>query len=181
MPQLPPRPFPNSYWATTQLLACEYPGARTPGEAIPKLDTLLAAGIRDFYDLTKATEPLEPYEALLYERAAHAGLDPGSIRYRRLSIQDLDVPSAERLAEILAALAESEAAGRLAAVHCWGGIGRTGTVVGCHLMQHHGLSGPEALAYIAHEWQTVAKRDRAPRSPETNAQLAFVRDYQPVR
>ncbi len=180
MLQLPPRPLPNSYWATPKLLACEYPGARRPAEAISKLDTLLAAGIRDFYDLTKDQE-LVPYEALLHERAAHAGLDPAAIQYRRLPIEDLGLPSAERLAEILAALAKSEATGRLAAVHCWGGIGRTGTVVGCHLVQHHGLSGPEALAYIAHEWQTVAKRDRAPRSPETDAQIAFVRDYQPMR
>lgn len=177
MPISQPRPLPNSYWATPQLLACEYPGAPTPAEAIPKLDALLAAGIRDFYDLTEDQE-LVPYEMLLRERAAHAGLDPAIIRYRRLPIRDLDLPSAERLTEILAALAESEAAGRLAAVHCWGGIGRTGTVVGCHLVQQHGLSGPEALAFIAHEWQTVAKRARAPRSPETDAQIAFVRGYQ---
>lgn len=174
-----PRPIPNSYWATPQLLACEYPGAPTPAGAIPKLDALLAAGIRDFYDLTEAHE-LVPYEALLRERAAHAGLDPNAIRYQRLPVRDLGLPTPERLAEVLAALAASETAGRRAAVHCWGGIGRTGTVVGCHLVQQHGLSGPEALAFIAREWQTVAKRDRAPRSPETDAQIAFVRRYQPV-
>ncbi|MBJ6142854.1 dual specificity protein phosphatase family protein [Hymenobacter sp. BT559] len=179
MPQLPPRPLPNSYWATPTLLACEYPGAPTPAEAIPKLDALLDAGIRDFYDLTEPGE-LVPYEALLRERAAHAGLDPAAIRYRRLPIRDLDLPSAQCLQEALAGLEASAAAGRCAAVHCWGGIGRTGTVVGCHLMQAHGLSGAEALAYIAHEWQTVAKRDRAPRSPETDAQIAFVRGYQPA-
>ncbi|MGI4865379.1 MAG: protein-tyrosine phosphatase family protein [Janthinobacterium lividum] len=177
MPQLPPRPLPNSYWATPTLLACEYPGAPTPAEAIPKLDALLAAGIRDFYDLTEAGE-LVPYEALLRERAAHAGLDPASIGYYRQPIRDLNVPSAERLNEVLAGLATSAAAGRAAAVHCWGGIGRTGTVVGCHLVQQHGLSGEEALTYIAREWQTVAKRYRAPRSPETDAQVAFVRSYQ---
>jgi protein-tyrosine phosphatase len=171
-----PRPIPNSYWATPQLLACEYPGAPTPAEAIPKLDALLAAGIRDFYDLTEARE-LVPYEALLRERAAHAGLDPSAIRYQRFPVRDLDLPTPDRLTEVLAALAASEAAGRRAAVHCWGGIGRTGTVVGCHLVQQCGLSGPEALAFIAREWQTVAKRDRAPRSPETDAQIAFVRGY----
>jgi atypical dual specificity phosphatase len=174
-----PRPIPNSYWATPQLLACEYPGAPTPAEAIPKLDALLAAGIRDFYDLTEARE-LVPYELLLRERAAHAGLDPITIRYERFLVRDLGLPTPERLAAVLAALAASEAAGRRAAVHCWGGIGRTGTVVGCHLVQQHGLSGPEALAFIAREWQTVAKRDRAPRSPETDAQLAFVRSYEPI-
>ncbi|RZK36594.1 MAG: serine/threonine protein phosphatase, partial [Hymenobacter sp.] len=68
---LPPRPIPNSYWATPALLACEYPGAPTAAAAIPKLDALLAAGIRDFYDLTEENE-LVPYEPLLRERAAHA-------------------------------------------------------------------------------------------------------------
>jgi hypothetical protein len=174
-----PRPIPNSYWATPQLLACEYPGAPTPAEAIPKIDALLAAGIRDFYDLTEPGE-LVPYEALLRERAAYAGLSPAAIHYQRFAVRDLDLPTPERLAEVLAALAASEAAGRPAAVHCWGGIGRTGTVVGCHLVQQHGLSGAEALAYIAREWQTVAKRDRAPRSPETSAQIAFVRGYRPA-
>jgi hypothetical protein len=174
-----PQPIPNSYWATPQLLACEYPGAPTPAAAIPKLDALLAAGIRDFYDLTEAGE-LMPYEALLRERATHAGLDPATIQYHQFPVRDLDLPTPERLAQVLAALAKSAAAGRLAAVHCWGGIGRTGTVVGCYLVQQRGLSGSEALAFIAHEWQTVAKRDRAPRSPETDAQIAFVRSYRPA-
>jgi hypothetical protein len=106
-----PRPLPNSYWATPLLLASEYPGAPTDAAAIPKLDALLAAGIRDFYDLTE-THELVPYEALLRERATHAGLAPGSIRYRRLPVRDLDLPSAERLVEVLALLAESAAAGR---------------------------------------------------------------------
>jgi protein-tyrosine phosphatase len=171
-----PRPIPNSYWATPLLLACEYPGAHTDAEAIPKLDALLGAGIRDFYDLTEPGE-LRPYEALLRQRAAHLGLGPEEVRYHRFPVRDLDVPTAERLAEVLDALADSTAAGRPAAVHCWGGIGRTGTIVGCHLQHAHGLSGEEALARIAHEWQTVAKVHRAPISPETPAQFALVRQY----
>lgn len=179
MPAAQPRPIPNSYWATPHLLACEYPGAPTPAEAIPKIDALLAAGIRDFYDLTEPGE-LVPYEALLRERAAHVGLGPAAVHYQRFAVRDLGLPTPERLAEVLAALAASETASRPAAVHCWGGIGRTGTVVGCYLVQQHGLSGAQALAYIAREWQTVAKRARAPRSPETTAQIAFVRGYQPA-
>lgn len=53
-----PRPLPNSYWATPLLLASEYPGAKLKAEAAHRLDLLLAAGIRDFYDLTEATEGL---------------------------------------------------------------------------------------------------------------------------
>lgn len=172
-----PRPIPNSYWATPLLLACEYPGSTSPAEATRKVDALLAAGIRDFYDLTQPQE-LIPYEALLYERAAAAGLPAGAVRYRRFPVVDMDLPDAATLEAALAALAASYAAKRPAAVHCWGGIGRTGTVVGCHLQRTHGLSGEQALARIAEEWQTIPKRNRFPTSPQTPAQLAFVRSYQ---
>lgn len=175
-----PRPLPNSYWATPLLLASEYPGARHEAEAAHRLDLLLAAGIRDFYDLTEATEPLEPYEDLLRARAAHLGLAAESVRFRRFPIRDMSVPTPKRLAEVLAAIEDSAAAGRRAVVHCWGGVGRTGTVVGCHLRQHFGLSGDEALARIAEEWKGVEKSHRVPRSPETAGQAAFVRAFEPV-
>ena len=175
-----PRPLPNSYWATPLLLASEYPGARLEADAAHRLDLLLAAGIRDFYDLTEASEPLEPYEDLLRARAAHLGLAAESVRYRRFPIRDVNVPTPKRLNEVLAAIEDSAAAGRRAVVHCWGGIGRTGTVVGCHLMQHLGLNGEEALERIAEEWQGVAKSRRVPHSPETEEQAAYVRAYQPL-
>jgi atypical dual specificity phosphatase len=175
-----PHPLPNSYWATPLLLASEYPGAKLEADAAHRLDLLLAAGIRDFYDLTEATEPLEPYENLLRDRASHLGLAAESVRFRRFPIRDVSVPTPKRLAEVLAALEDSAAAGRRAVVHCWGGVGRTGTVVGCHLRQHFGLSGDEALARIAEEWKGVEKNHRMPHSPETAEQAAYVRAFEPV-
>ena len=173
------RPLPNSYWATPLLLACEYPGSLTDEAAIPKLDALLAAGILDYYDLTEDVDQMRPYENLLRERATHLGIAPDSLRYRRFPIRDMDVPTPKRLAEVLAALADSAASGRRAAVHCWGGIGRTGTVVGCYLRQAEGLGGDEALARIAEEWKTVAKVKHFPVSPQTQEQQDYVRHYQP--
>ncbi|MDQ2770105.1 MAG: hypothetical protein M3Y54_06355 [Bacteroidota bacterium] len=175
-----PRPLPNSYWATPQLLASEYPGARQPAVAAHRLDLLLDAGIRDYYDLTAADEPLEPYEDLLRERAAHLGLPAESVRYRRFPIPDAGLPTPHRLTDILASLEDSAGAGRRAVVHCWGGVGRTGTVVGCYLQQHLGLSGEEALARIAEEWQSVEKVGRIAKSPETREQAEFVRNFEPV-
>jgi protein tyrosine/serine phosphatase len=63
--------------------------------------------------------------------------------------------------------------GRSVYLHCWAGVGRTGTVVGCYLVRH-GLSGQEALDRIATLWQGMEKRYRAPQSPETEAQRQFV-------
>ena len=66
------------------------------------------------------------------------------------------------------------AAGRAVYVHCYGGIGRTGTVVGCFLARH-GMAGAEALEQIA-RW-----RERTPdgwkRSPETDEQRQMVLNW----
>ena len=43
-------------------------------------------------------------------------------------------------------------------VHCWGGIGRTGTVVCCWLVER-GLSGEQALVEIALLREGIRKRD----------------------
>ncbi len=66
--------------------------------------------------------------------------------------------------------------GRNVYVHCWGGIGRTGTVVACWL-QRHGRSPDEALFELARFWQTVAKRHRRPHTPETEEQIAWVKGW----
>jgi protein-tyrosine phosphatase len=56
-------------------------------------------------------------------------------------------------------------------VHCFGGIGRTGTVVGCYLVRH-GADAETALAEIARRRQGTPDGYR--RSPETNEQRQFV-------
>ncbi|KAL5532113.1 hypothetical protein ACEPAF_5677 [Sanghuangporus sanghuang] len=173
------RPIPNSYWATPYLLACEYPWA--PSTPRPKLDALLAAGVRTFIDLTESGELLG-YSQLLPLRASSCGLPPSernTIEYFRFPIPDRSLPSSlDFLARILSVLGRCEKERRIAAVHCRGGIGRTGTVVGCWLVQS-GIcrDGEEALNFIAHQWATVEKHTRFPCSPETGAQADFVRNF----
>ena len=48
---------------------------------------------------------------------------------------------------ILDVLAAAERDGAPAYVHCWGGIGRTGTVVGCH-QRERGYSAERALERV---------------------------------
>ena len=163
-----PRPDPNTYWVVeNRFLAGEYPGAANPAKARDRITAFVQAGITSFIDLTESHE-LAPYAPLL---SAH------QVDYRRFPIRDADVPRSPRdMLKILDAIDGALAAGGNVYVHCWGGIGRTGTVVACWL-QRHGRSPEEALRELAGFWQTVAKRHRAPQTPETAAQVAWVKRW----
>ena len=172
----PPRPCDNSYpLPRGRIFAGEYPFSIEPGRAGEKLRGFLDAGVTYFIDLTEEGE-LEPYEPLLREEAEARGV---SVEYVRLSIRDMDVPAPERMLEILDAIDAAHAAGHTVYVHCWGGVGRTGTVVGCHLVRH-GLGGEEALAEVTRLFRTMSPAKVAAMtwgSPQTEAQRAFVRRW----
>jgi hypothetical protein len=80
------------------------------------------------------------------------------------------------MAGILSAIDSALAEGRNIYVHCWGGIGRTGTTVGCYLVRQ-GLTGEQALAQLAGLWKDVPKSSYFPRSPETDRQVKFVLNW----
>ena len=169
------RPMPNTYWVDPgRFAAGEYPGAWERGEAAARLRTLLQAGIDCFIDLTQPDEGLEPYAAIAAQEAGRLGTE---FVHARHSIADMSVPRRPRqTAGILNAIDEALDDGRNVYVHCWGGIGRTGTVVGCWFVRH-GMTGDEALAQIAERWQGMEKRYRHPRSPQTARQRAYVRNW----
>ena len=144
-------PLPGSYWVQPdKLLAGPYPGSRDPETQRGRLNTLLGVGITAFVDLTQTDE-----------REAYAPLLPEGVQYQRFAIRDFGVPSVQRLNTILDAIDAALDEGRKVYLHCWGGIGRTGTVVGCFLVRH-GMSGDGAL-------QEIARRLHSG-SPETDEQ-----------
>jgi hypothetical protein len=165
------RPIPSSYWVIPgKFCAGEYPGAPTDGAARRKLALLREAGITCFFDLTQDRDGLNPYAHLL----AVDGQQP----VRRLSfpIRDMGVPARDFMRTIQDALQNAIDGGDRVYVHCWGGIGRTGTVVGCWLVEQ-GLSGRQALAEI--ERLRVGIPDEWRESPETSDQRRFVLTWQP--
>jgi protein-tyrosine phosphatase len=167
-------PIANSYWIVPgKLLAGEYPGAASETEAREKLRHFLAAGVTFFLDLTESRE-LAPYAHLLSDPLLHGGK---RLTHCRRPIRDVDVPRCkEEMATILTAIDSALADGECVYIHCWGGVGRTGTVVGCYLVRQ-GMSGEQALRELAARWQNVPKAKRKPLSPETTAQQNFVRQW----
>ena len=166
------RPHANCYWLVPgRLLAGEHPGAVPHVPVARTIEAMLDAGLRHFIDLTEEHEPPAPYATTLGERAAARNV---RVAHRRFAIPDCGVPASPALmVEILAAIDGALRASEPVYVHCYAGVGRTGTVVGCFLREH-GLSPNEALSVIACKWQSMEKRTRYPKSPEWPEQLAFV-------
>ena len=166
------RPHNNCYWLLPGLLlAGEYPAARGINESTRKLSAIVSAGIRHFIDLTERRDLVLDYEALLTRQFTE---DPPG--YDRYAIPDMGIPDTHLTNSILDRIDGLIKEGRPVYVHCWGGVGRTGTIAGCWLVRH-GLSGDQALAEIARHWQLMEKRDRYPRSPETEMQAYYVQRW----
>jgi len=164
------RPILDSYWVSPGfLLAGAYPCSFRESEALAKVDALLDAGIRSFVDLTETEDGLVPYEALAKTLAAARDVE---ITYRRMAIRDRGIPSLEHMRSVLEQIDSEIAAGRPVYVHCWGGIGRTGTVVGCWMRTHDGCSSEEAIEKIAELRRGTP--DGRSASPETSEQREFI-------
>ncbi len=171
------RPFPNSYWVTDTILAGEYPGALDPALAEAKVIKLLSYGISYVIDLTEPWDGprngLQSYRPFLPDRTT----DGKPITYCHSPIPDVSIPrSRQDMITILNSIDHATANGHVVYVHCWGGVGRTGMVIGCYLVRH-GMTGEEALADVHQLWHTTDKSRTRPSSPETPAQQEWVRKW----
>ena len=167
------RPIPESYWVEPgRLLAGEYPGKFEVEVTRQRIDALLQAGFTTFIDLTRPNETVV-YDRILYEEAS---LYQVKVSHQRFAIGDFGLPTPELMTRILDTLDAELAAGRKVYLHCWGGIGRTGTTVGCYLVRQ-GRSGDEALEQLAAWWRSVPKSRIHIHSPETLEQVEFIRHW----
>jgi hypothetical protein len=166
-------PILESYWVEeNRLLAGEYPGGYDPETTRIRMDAFLEAGVNTFIDLTQPNE-LMPYENILKEQAEIYGANAS---YHRFPIRDYSVPSSETMTAILNTIDKTINDGSCVYVHCWGGVGRTGMVVGCYLVRH-GNTNEQALAQVNKLYNTRPKNPYLLRSPETEEQIEFVLNW----
>lgn len=171
--QPPNRPNSCTYWVCDHLMAGEFPaGKRGDEETRQRIRQYLDAGITLFLDLTHDLEKHE-YETILKEEAAKKSVQA---QYKRLPIRDFGIPNEERMKEILDTIDETASKNGKTYVHCRGGIGRTGTVVGCYL-RRHGNTGEEALEETNRLFQSSDRSLEGWRSPETFEQIDFVKNW----
>jgi protein-tyrosine phosphatase len=159
----------HAWWVEPgRLLAGEYPGGKTPEEAAQKLRLLMDAGVDSIVDLTTPADILEPYQATLQAMAENSGRQ---IRHFAHPIPDMGVVDQGGYDRILACIRYETSSGRMLYLHCWGGKGRTSTVVGCLLIDG-GLDYESAIARIAQLRAGTRKSpDACPESPSQHRLL----------
>jgi len=168
---IPTVPFPDSYWVIPgKLLAGEYPFAMDELQGTRKLNRLLQSGIRAIADLTMPGDTISYFEELVHL----ADEMDFKVNYHRFAIRDLSLPKIETMKSILDWIDARLAENAPTYVHCLGGIGRTGTVVGCYLVRH-GMIGQSVLERITYlrqgtpDWWHI--------SPETWQQKDFILNW----
>jgi ubiquinone/menaquinone biosynthesis C-methylase UbiE len=174
-PPMREKPFPDSYWVLPgQFLAGGYPGS-SRGEADftrRRMAALLQSGMTTFIDLTRPGET-PAYIDTLHQEADRFGI---TVDYQPKPVEDRGLPSRAQMVSILDAIDAALDSGGKVYLHCLGGIGRTGTVVGCWLARH-GLTGEAALARLNALYRTSEQSRFFSRSPETDAQVLFILDW----
>ena len=129
------------YQADTQIWAGALLGDADSTVVRARIDWLQHNGVTHIIDLTTPADACPAYAQLL---ALHA---PNMVRHE-FPIRDMGVPSPACMLAILDTMSAIVARGATVYVHCWGGKGRTGTVIALALMRLHDFSAREAMAWL---------------------------------
>ena len=169
-------PFNRSYWVVPgKLLAGGYPGSEDPMEEERKLKGLIQAGIRHVISLMEAQEydrPDDPFAPYVDHMESIAQKLTISVTFDQISIKDFSVPTERQMVRIINQIDMCIKYDKPVYVHCWGGKGRTGTVVGCYLARHRYAAGNDVIEKIKELPKNT--EDFSDLSPETREQIKMV-------
>jgi atypical dual specificity phosphatase len=136
---------PGAWIVPGRLLIRSYPHREAD------LAQLASLGIRTVINLARqAHDP---------DRLERAGLVEVHI-----PVSDFSAPTPEQIERGIAAIDAALSRGERVAVHCDGGLGRSGTLAACYLV-HHGFDAETAISEV---------RTRRPGAIETSAQRAAI-------
>lgn len=174
MTNIPATPFENAYWVRPgQVLAGEYPGSRTgyvfrtEDVVRERMRALVEFDINVIIDLSKPGEG-EDYRELLRQEARRHNV---KVEHVRMPIKDMGVPTEDEMAAILDRIDQALIDNLAVYVHCMAGIGRTGMVIGCHLVRH-GIPADQAIACMNELRKHMPYGKYL--SPETETQAQFI-------
>ncbi len=173
-------PAVRTYWVVqNKLLAGAYPGRFDAAEHLARLQSLYDAGMRTFINLQEEGE--KNNSGLLFVRYDEdlrkiASKRNDTIAHLRFPIPDGGVTSTDRMRCILDAMDLSLAANRSVYVHCFGGMGRTGTAICCWLLRHGHVDRGNVFSVLTRLRQ--ADKERCSwKAPENERQESFVLDW----
>lgn len=149
------------------IYAGEYPGDKDGEHARQKIEQMHHFGIRHFIDLTEEGE-LHPYSHLL----------PADTTYTRFPIADCGAPkSIESVQRLLMRIEELKKMNGYVYVHCWGGVGRTGTIVACYLSQNWEEPDLNLVLDALRRNFSEMPKSAYRKTPETKEQIDFIERF----
>lgn len=163
------RPLSQSYDVGNDgtVYAGEYPGDKEEEVAKRKIGQMYHFGIRHFIDLTENGE-LRPYNHLL----------PKGTTYTRFPIKDCGVPEGiESVQRLLLRIEELKKLGGKIYIHCWGGVGRTGTIAACYLSQDRPEVDLNQTLEVLREQFSYMPKSAYRETPETREQVEFIERF----
>ena len=163
------RPLYQSYEVRANgiIYAGEYPGDKNDELARQKIEQMHHFGIRHFIDLTEEGE-LRPYSHLL----------PAGTTYTRFPIADCGAPkSIESVQSLLLRIEELKKMNGYVYVHCWGGVGRTGTIIACYLSQNWKEPDLNLVLDALRRNFSEMPKSAYKKTPETKEQIDFIKQF----
>ena len=177
VPPVSPTPCTRTYWVLDNVfLAGAYPGHSDPMEHHQQIKSLFDAGMRTFINLQEENEANNsgvPFVRYDNELRRLADEQDELIAHLRFPIPDGGTTSKNRMRCILDAIDLSLASDRPVYVHCFGGMGRTGTTVCCWL-RRHGLASAENVLGLLTQLRQADVQRASWKAPENASQETFV-------
>jgi protein-tyrosine phosphatase len=165
-------PIQKSYWVIpNRFCAGEHPSIGSVDATKLKLRWLMELGINTILDLTEIGEADVDYPTIILNEASSLNIQ---MAYKRFAIPDWRTPSQHTMIDILDEIDQILYYGKKIYLHCHGGKGRTGTVVGCYLVRH-GTPVVSVLGKIQELRKDIPGNNEI--SPETDKQRKMVLEW----